>query len=109
MAMDFKARIRALRESLERHRVDSMLVTHMPNVRYLCGFTGSSGALLVGPNSAALYTDGRYTLQAKAEISGARVRTAKGGPQVAALSTLSGRKAKVAVEAEHLTLAQRNV
>ncbi len=40
MAMDFKARIRSLQESLAKHRVDAMLLTHMPNVRYLCGFTG---------------------------------------------------------------------
>jgi len=56
--------------------VDALLVTHLPDVRWLCGFTGSNAALiLVGaPRSrAVLFTDGRYTSQAKAEAVGAQV------------------------------------
>jgi len=108
MAMDFKARIRALRESLERHRVDSMLVTHMPNVRYLCGFTGSSGALLVGPKTAELHSDGRYTLQATEEAQGARVRIARGNPAVAAIAKAASRRTSIGIESEHITVAQRS-
>ena len=51
----------------------ALLVTHMPDVRYLCGFTGSNGALVLGAGKATLYTDGRYTAQAKAEAVGTRV------------------------------------
>ncbi|HST66586.1 MAG TPA: aminopeptidase P family N-terminal domain-containing protein, partial [Mycobacteriales bacterium] len=48
--------------------VDAVLVTRLVNVRYLTGFTGSNGALLVpadGPD--VLCTDGRYTVQAGAQ------------------------------------------
>ena len=47
-----------------------MLVTHLPDVRYLCGFTGSNAALVLAGGRAVLFTDGRYTAQAKAEAAG---------------------------------------
>jgi Xaa-Pro aminopeptidase len=53
--------------------VDGLLVTHLPDVRYLCGFTGSSAALVLVGGKAVLFTDGRYTAQAKAEAVGTRV------------------------------------
>jgi Xaa-Pro aminopeptidase len=57
--------------------VDGLLVTHLPDVRYLSGFTGSSGALVLVGGRAVLFTDGRYTVQAKAEAAGTRVVIAK--------------------------------
>ena len=76
--MDFRARqrraVRALKGSgTAEHPVEALLVTHLPDVRYLCGFTGSSGALVLGAGKATLYTDGRYTVQAKAEAVGTKV------------------------------------
>jgi len=57
--------------------VDALLVTHLPDVRYLCGFTGSNAALVLAGNRAVLFTDGRYTAQARAEAAGTRVVIAK--------------------------------
>ncbi|SEC62930.1 Xaa-Pro aminopeptidase [Terriglobus roseus] len=57
----------------------AMLITHLPDVRYLTGFTGSNAALVVVREprlSARLFTDGRYTAQAKEEVAGATVRIA---------------------------------
>jgi Xaa-Pro aminopeptidase len=54
----------------------AMLVTHLPDVRYLCGFKGSNGALVLLRSRAVLFTDGRYTAQAEAEAVGTRVVTA---------------------------------
>ena len=51
----------ALRERLGE--ADAALVTRLVNVRYLTGFTGSNGALLVTRDSAVLATDGRYIAQ----------------------------------------------
>lgn len=48
--------------------VEALLVTTLINVRYLTGFTGSNGALLVSPGSAVFFTDGRYRDQAAAEL-----------------------------------------
>jgi Xaa-Pro aminopeptidase len=50
-----------------------MVVTHLPDVRYLSGFTGSNGALVLAGGRAVLFTDGRYTAQAKSEATGTRV------------------------------------
>ena len=107
--MDHKSRIKQIQQSLQRHRVDALLVTHMPNVRYLCGFTGSSGALAVSAHGSVLHTDGRYTLQAKQEVRGSRVRIAKGSPSTAALASIGGRKITVGFEADHVTVAQREL
>lgn len=51
----------------------ALVVTHPADVRYLSGFTGSNGALVLGSGRAVLFTDGRYTGQAAAEAVGTRV------------------------------------
>jgi Xaa-Pro aminopeptidase len=64
----------ALRVALEDEGVDGLLVTHLPNVRYLTGFTGSAALLLVRPQESTLITDFRYAVQAPEEAgSAARV------------------------------------
>jgi Xaa-Pro aminopeptidase len=74
----------ALRRRLTRAGLPGLLVTHPPDVRYLCGFTGSSAALAVTRRTARLFTDGRYTAQAAEEVSAAQVQIASGSPAVAA-------------------------
>jgi Xaa-Pro aminopeptidase len=104
--MDYKRRITDLQRRLEKLRLDQLLVTHMPNVRYLCGFTGSSGALLVGERGATLFTDGRYTVQAKQEATHARLRIARGNAAAAALASIKGpRKHAVGLEGDHLSVS----
>lgn len=74
----------ALRRKLNRAGLPGLLVTHPPDIRYLCGFTGSSAALAVTRRSARLFTDGRYTAQAAEEVKAAQVRISSGSPAVAA-------------------------
>ena len=62
-----------------------MLLTHAPDVRYLSGFTGSAGAVALAGSQAALFTDGRYTAQAKSEARGLRVVVDKKPATVLAL------------------------
>ena len=45
---------------------DALLVSFGPDLRWLTGFTGSSGAVALRGGRAALFTDGRYTAQARA-------------------------------------------
>ena len=62
------ARRRArLAEAVAVQGLAGALVTTLVNVRYLTGFTGSNGALLVTPETAVLATDGRYEAQSAAE------------------------------------------
>lgn len=52
---------------------DALLVLSGPDVRWLTGFTGSNGVVAIRGGRAALFTDGRYTQQAKAEAGDLRV------------------------------------
>ena len=63
-----EARQRALRAALAGEGLDGLLVTHLPNIRYLTGFTGSAALLLVRPDDALLVTDFRYATQAPQEV-----------------------------------------
>lgn len=74
MEASFQGRRRALSELLRESKVDSVLITHPANWFYLTGFTGESGALVVSRKGAALVTDGRFVVQAKAEMTGVRIR-----------------------------------
>jgi Xaa-Pro aminopeptidase len=104
--MDFQARQKKLHVALERHKVDTLIVSHPPNVRYLSGFTGSAGILLAG-RRPLFFTDGRYAEQARAQVKGARVVIAKGGLLAAAAEACAKQEAqRVAIESEHFTVAQ---
>ena len=75
-------------------KIDAMLVSALPNVRYLSGFTGSNGLLLVTPESTTLFTDPRYTIRASEECS-CKVKTVtKGHLELAAIQTIARKKLK---------------
>src|SRR5207245_10230245 len=94
--MDHKGRLRRLQQELSQHRLDSFLVTHAPNIRYLCGFTGSAGVLLVNERGSVLFTDGRYISQAREEVDGRKVAIGRKAPLLAAASWLVTRRKKLA-------------
>ena len=87
--MDHSRRFGQLRRRLNGAGVSGLLVTHLPDVRYLCGFTGSSAALAVTRRAARLFTDGRYKTQAADEVKAAKVEIVTGAPALAAVQWLS--------------------
>jgi len=87
--MDHLRRMGALRRKLARAGLSGLLVTFLPDVRYLCGFTGSSAALAVTRRTARLFTDSRYTTQAGEEVAAAQVAIVSGSPAVAAVQWLA--------------------
>jgi Xaa-Pro aminopeptidase len=116
--MDYRGRQQRLQDSLSVHRLDALLVTHPPNVRYLCGFTGSAGILVIAAKKRIFFTDGRYTEQARAEVQGAKIVVARKGPMAAAATWLAANRlstqpkrrrgaspARVGIESEHMTVA----
>jgi Xaa-Pro aminopeptidase len=110
--MDYLGRLQRLRKSLPQNQLEGLLITHLPNVRYLCGFTGSSGALLVTGQKPIFFTDGRYTVQAKGEVNGARIVIARKAALLAVAEWLSDHRkhlgrARIGLEGEHLTVAER--
>jgi Xaa-Pro aminopeptidase len=79
----YEARLTALREELARRKLDGFVVPltdeHMSEyvgayaqrLSWLTGFQGSAGAAVVLPAEAAIFTDGRYTLQVREQVDGA--------------------------------------
>lgn len=62
-------RLGALRASLAESGYDALLVTSLPNIRYLTGFSGSNALLVVsGDGPPMLLTDSRYAVQAGDEV-----------------------------------------
>jgi Xaa-Pro aminopeptidase len=74
---EFSLRRRSLLPALSEARSAAFLITALPNVRYLSGFTGSNAALLVTPERALLFTDPRYQTQAPLE-SDCEIKVGKG-------------------------------
>jgi Xaa-Pro aminopeptidase len=110
--MNFLLRQKKLREQLASSGLDALLVSHLPNIRYLCGFSGSAGFLLVTETGSVFFTDVRYDTQAREEVKGAKVIIAR----KAVLSALGewvggrGKRSKgwtIGIEAEHMTVAER--
>ena len=63
----FQRRLAGLRASFRAPLIDGLLVSHLPNIRYLTGFTGTKARLLVTEEAALLAVDARYRQQAKEE------------------------------------------
>lgn len=66
----FPRRVAGLRALLDREQVAGIFVSDLENVRYLTGFTGSNGLVLVTPEAAIFWTDGRYGVQSAREVPG---------------------------------------
>jgi Xaa-Pro aminopeptidase len=67
----------AISSGLAGRKLDALLVSGAPNIRYLTGFTGDNGSVLVTPERTILFTDPRFQIQAAQEV-GCEVKIAKG-------------------------------
>jgi len=110
--MDYSGRQQRLREALRSSRLDSLLVTHLPNIRYLCGFTGSAGTLLITPASSIFFTDGRYTDQAREQVQGARIVIKRKLPLAAVAQQFArrqreSRSIRLGIEGQHMSVEAR--
>lgn len=104
-----EARLERLRNVLGQVSADAILVSHLPNVRYLCGFSGSAGLLLIDSASVTFFTDSRYAIQSKKEIVGARIEIVKNGLLRAAGELIRGRRSlrHLAYSPAVVTVAQK--
>ncbi len=106
--MSISWRVARLRSEMEALEVDGFLVSAPENRRYLSGFTGSAGYLLVTASDAVLATDFRYVEQAKTESPSYRVHRTRGG-----VSWMPDLLAELGVgvlgiEADHMTVASHS-
>ena len=69
-SIDRSQRLRDLSDAMANESIDSFYISDEISIRWISGFTGSSGQILVSPNGTHLMTDSRYTDQATHELAG---------------------------------------
>ena len=108
MNTPFRSRRKTLERQIAAAGLDALLVIRPSNWYYLTGFTGESGALLVGKGAKpVLVTDGRFTVQAGEETSGVRVERQEGGLVESTGKTVQGQKFRtVGFDPQQVTVAQ---
>jgi Xaa-Pro aminopeptidase len=114
-AMEVASRARRIVDALAELDLDGLLVTHLANIRYLTGFTGSAALLLVtASDGLAFVTDGRYGEQAAEQLAtaGAEATVEVGrtnAEQRAVVQAAASGFRRVGLEAAHVSWsAQRD-
>ncbi|MBI4186698.1 MAG: aminopeptidase P family protein [Chloroflexi bacterium] len=105
--MNIPGRLKKLRQAMAEKEIDAILVSQPENRRYLSGFDGSAGFLLITPRDAILATDFRYTEQAGNQAPDYEIfRTV--GDMADWLPALASRLGEIRLgfEAGHITFAQ---
>ena len=105
--MGIKDRLQKLRQGLAEKEIDAIFISQPENRRYLSGFDGSSGYLLITPQNTILATDFRYLEQARIQAPDYEIFPAIGGivdwfPRLVAELNLK----KLGFEAGHITFAR---
>jgi Xaa-Pro aminopeptidase len=104
------ARLTRGRETCRRAGLDALLVTSLPNIRYLTGFEGTAARLLLTADALFLITDGRYreavaARQASPEACpGLRLHLVEQGYDEATAELAGRRPGAIGIEADHLTV-----
>ena len=100
----FQDRCNSIRQTFEDWEVDALLISSPQNRRWLSGFTGSAGKLLITQDKALLATDFRYFEQATAQATDFELFKHRRTPEDDnALFTTFGTK-RIGIEAQHITL-----
>lgn len=101
-----KTRIDRLKRFFDECSLNALLLTDLRNIRYLCGFSGSEGVLLVSRDNAWFLCDSRYTAQAAEEVQGAEVREC-GAVRIDTVASLANeyKLDRIGFEAAHTTVS----
>jgi Xaa-Pro aminopeptidase len=106
-----KKRIDAVRSKMVKTNLDGMVISNLDQVRYLSGYTGTNGLLVIMPRQAYFLTDFRYGEQARKQVKGARVSVMKKGDLVACLSEfpkLNIQNCRFGIAAESLSVSAKD-
>jgi len=98
----YKGRVEALRSTLGSDDLSGLLVLDPVNVRYLTGFTGSAGVVLVMPDECLLMSDFRYRVQAREQATEARFVELEGALSAILPDLVRGLSGRLGVEKDHL-------
>ena len=107
ISIDFTARIDQVRNSFERQGLDGFIIASPSNRRWISGFTGTSGVVVITKNNKYFVTDSRYWEQTKVECPNFELVEAAGA--VSSLSTeflMSFNATQLGFESNHVTVDQ---
>jgi Xaa-Pro aminopeptidase len=98
-----------LRSAAAERGLDAVLVTELLNVRYLTGFTGSNGALLLRTDPSPAHpdvfgTDGRYTTQAGTQVPDVELLVDRATVAALAREAVRGGAGTIGYESHHVTV-----
>jgi Xaa-Pro aminopeptidase len=106
-AKAFSKRLDSVRSNLANWEIDAVLITNSNNTRWLSGFSGSAGILLVSEEKALLGTDSRYWEQAEEQAPGFELFKFEGSRDAALLEFINQiDEAQIGFEADHLTVGR---
>ena len=99
-------RLQVLQACIESNDADALILTFLPDIRWLTGFSGSNALVLYANGKSVFITDGRYATQSRTEVKADEIHVAPANLMQHAVSQklLEGNK-RVIVQAEHLTLS----
>ncbi len=109
MAIQHRGRVEAVRRRMVEENLEAVFITHLPNVRYLSGFTGSAAVLCITSSGAWILTDFRYWEQAAREAPNFTLYRLQSRRFVEILPEFLkeiGSPRRVAFESAHLTVDQ---
>jgi Xaa-Pro aminopeptidase len=104
--MDHTSRLEKARTALAANEIDGLLITNLTNVRYLTGFSGTNGQVLITEGGAWFFTDPRYAARAGDLVTGTEIVIYTSGLAGDLSQRLDAAKVgRLGVEAQTMTVA----
>lgn len=97
--------VKFVRDIMKTERLDALLFFGLPSIRYLCGFTGTDGVLLVMESESTFLTDSRYKRQAEEQVAADLIFCYKNKFSALVDEILAKRHSRVGFDADNLTVA----
>ena len=100
------SRIDIIKGYLTELNLDALYITHIPNIRYLSGFSGSSAYIIITKDKNYFFTDFRYKTQSAEQVKGFEIEV-NFSPAVKIKETiLNAKLVNIGFESTHLTIHQ---
>ena len=104
--MSFNKRVKKVNEELSKRNLEGIYITNLTNVRYLTGFTGSAGSVLILDNINHFFTDGRYIEQSKEQVKNCKIHIVGGNYfKYIADNNLIQERLNIGFESEHVSVS----
>jgi Xaa-Pro aminopeptidase len=99
-------RIEKIRDLLKKQNIDAFYITHLPNIRYVSGFSGSSAFVIITPGKNFFITDFRYQSQSAEEVKGFEISISNSSAEAVKKIIAEEGLHRIAFESSHLTCMQ---